>query len=282
MADYLESYAAHFKLPVKTGVKVTGLSRKDDLFCITTDNQQFFAENVIIAMSNFQIPKVPVFAKDLDKDIVQIHSLDYRGPSQLQNGGVLVVGAGNSGAEVALEAARNKHQVWLSGRDTGHIPFKIEGLPSRIILARLVIRFVFHRILTTSTPIGKKVRPKILSVGGALIRIKPKDFENAGIERVPKVAGVSKGLPVLDNKQELNVKNVVWCTGFYPSFSWIDIPVFKDKEPMHERGVVKKVPGLYFTGLHFLYSMSSTMIHGAPRDAEYIVKDINRRINFAK
>lgn len=281
MADYLETYAAHFKLPVRTGVKVTGLSREGELFCITAGNQQFQAENVIIAMSNFQIPKVPGFAKDFDKNIVQLHSLDYRDPSQLREGGVLVAGAGNSGAEIALEAARNNHQVWLSGRDTGHIPFRIEGTLSRLILARLVIRFLFHRILTTNTPIGRKVRPKLISEGGPLIRIKPKDFEEAGIKRVPRVAGADNGLPMLEDNQILNVKNVVWCTGFYPSFSWIDIPVFKEREPMHERGVIKKEPGLYFTGLHFLYSMSSTMIHAAPRDAEYIVKDINRRINFA-
>jgi putative flavoprotein involved in K+ transport len=281
MGDYLENYAAHFKLPVINDIKVTGLSKEGNQFCITAGDKQFRAEHVIIAMSNFQNPKVPDFAGELDKDIVQLHSLNYRGPSQLQNGEVLVVGAGNSGAEIALEAARDSHRVWLSGRDTGNIPFKIDGLLARIILARLVMRVVFHRVLTTSTPIGRKARPKLVSAGGPLIKIKPGDFVNADIERVPKVTGVKNGYPVLENQQVLTVRNVVWCTGFYPSFSWIDIPVFKDGEPMHERGIVKNEPGLYFTGLHFLYSMSSTMIHGAARDAEYVVKHINRKINSA-
>ncbi len=281
MADYLENYAAHFDLPVRMGVKVTGLSKEGDFFCIASDDQHFMAENVVVAMSNFQVPKVPEFAKKLNPDITQLHSLDYRQPSQLQDGEVLVVGAGNSGAEVALEAARSGHKVWLSGRDTGHIPFKIEGTLSKLLLARLVVRILFHRIITTGTPIGRKARPKVVSIGGPLIRIKPKDFEAAGIIRTSRASEVVDGFPVLEDGQKLKVKNIVWCTGFYPSFSWIDIPVFKNMEPMQQRGIVPKEPGLYFTGLHFLYALSSTMVHGTARDAKYVVKDINRRINYA-
>jgi putative flavoprotein involved in K+ transport len=278
MGDYLESYASHFNLPVRTGVKVDGLSREGTSYCVAAGDRHFQAEHVIIAMSNFQSPKIPDFAKELNPDILQLHSFDYRNQQQLKEGGVLVVGAGNSGAEVALESAKNNHKVWLSGRDVGYIPFHIESTLAKIILVRLVIRFLFHRILTINTPIGRRARPKIISQGGPLIRIKPKQFVTAGIKRVPKVVGVGNGLPLLENNKVVDVKNVVWCTGFYPSFSWIDIPVFKDREPMQDRGIVKKEPGLYFTGLHFLYSLSSAMIHGTARDAEYIVKRINRKL----
>jgi putative flavoprotein involved in K+ transport len=279
MADYLENYASNFNLPVRTGVKVEGLSREGNSYCINAGGKQYQADHVVIAMSNFQNPKIPQFAKELNPDIVQLHSFDYKNPSQLQEGGVLVVGAGNSGAEVALEAVKNNHRVWLSGRDVGHIPFHIESTLAKIILVRLVIRILFHRILSLNTPIGRKARPKIISQGGPLIRIKPKEINNAGIERVPKVIGVKNGFPLLEDQNTLDVKNIVWCTGFYPSFSWIDIPVFKDREPMQERGIVKKEPGLYFTGLHFLYSLSSAMIHGTARDAKYIVKSISKRLN---
>ncbi len=278
MGDYLENYAAHFNLPVKTGVKVDGLSKEGTSYCISAGDNHFQAEHVVVAMSNYQIPKIPAFANELNPDLVQIHSFDYRNPSQLQEGGVLVVGAGNSGSELALEAAKNNHNVWLSGRDVGHLPFNIESTIAKTLLVRLVLRFIFHRILTTSTPIGRKVRPKVTSIGGPLIRNKPKQFVAAGIKCVSKVMGVQDGLPLLENKKVLNVKNVVWCTGFHPSFSWIDIPIFKDREPIHERGIVSKEPGLYFTGLHFLYSLSSVMIHGTERDAEYVVKAIKGRI----
>jgi putative flavoprotein involved in K+ transport len=279
MADYLENYAAHFNLPVRTGIKVDGLSREGNLYCITAGNQHFQAEHVIIAMSNYQSPKIPSFAKELNPDILQLHSFDYRNQSQLQEGGVLVVGAGNSGSEIALESAKNNHPVWLSGRDVGHIPFNIESALAKFILVRLVIRILFHRILNTNTPVGRKARPKIISQGGPLIRIKPKEIINAGIERVPRVVGVKKGLPLLENQDTLDIKNIVWCTGFYPSFSWIDIPIFNGKELSQKRGIVEKEPGLYFVGLHFLYSLSSAMIHGVSRDAEYVAKTIATRLN---
>ncbi len=279
MADYLENYAKHFDLPVRTGVKVVGLSKEGESYCINAGDKHFQAKHVVVAMSNFQNPKIPEFAKKLNPDITQLHSYYYRNPAQLQTGNVLVVGAGNSGSELALEAAKNNHEVWLSGRDTGHLPFNIESAIAKTLLIRLVIRFIFHRILTTGTPIGRKVRPKLTSMGGPLIRNKPKQFVAAGIKRVPKVIGVKDGLPLLENNEVVNVKNVVWCTGFHPSFSWIDIPVFKDREPMQERGIVKNEPGLYFSGLHFLYSLSSTMIHGTSRDAEYVANEIHNRIN---
>jgi putative flavoprotein involved in K+ transport len=190
---------------------------------------------------------------------------------------VLIVGAGNSGAEIALEAARG-HKTWLSGRDVGHVPFDVDGLAARLFLFRLVLRVLFHRVLTIATPFGRAMRPKVLHIGGPLVRTKPKTLVAAGVERAPRVAGVRNGLPVLDDGHVLDVKNVVWCTGFHPGFSWLDLPVFgPDGDPVHERGIVTSHPGLYFVGLHFLYAFSSTMIHGVGRDAERVATHVASR-----
>jgi putative flavoprotein involved in K+ transport len=275
MGDYLEGYARHFALSVRCGVRVERLSRLGDRFLVVAHDQQFEADNVVVAMANYQRPRVPAFAKDLKPNIVQLHSLDYRNPAQLQPGGVLVVGAGNSGAEIALDVARG-HETWVAGRDTGHVPFRIEGLAARLLLVRLVLRVVFHRILTINTPLGRRARPKELRGGGTLVRTKPRDLIAAGVKRVPRVAGVRDGLPVLDDGRVLDVANVVWCTGFHPGFSWIDLPVFgADGEPEHHGGVVAREPGLYFVGLHFLFAMSSVMIHGVGRDAARIADRIS-------
>ncbi len=277
MGDFLEAYAREFALPVRSGVHVDRVSRQGDPFLVVAGDVRFEAENVIVAMANYQRPRTPPFASELDPGIVQLHSIDYRNPTQLRNGGVLIVGAGNSGSEIALETVGG-HRTWMAGRDTGHVPFRIEGLAARLVLARLVLRVLFHRILTVATPIGRKARPKMLHGGGPLIRVKPKDLDAAGIERVPRVVGVRNGLPLLEGGRVLDVANVVWCTGFHPGFSWIDIPVFgPDGEPQHERGVVTSQPGLYFLGLHFLYSFSSTMIHGVGRDAARIADAVAGR-----
>jgi putative flavoprotein involved in K+ transport len=279
MGDYLEAYARQFELPVHTGVRVDYLSRQDGRFLVGAGDQRFEAENVVVAMANYQQPGVPAFAPDLDPRIVQFHSAEYRNPSQWRYGDVLIVGAGNSGSEIAMEAARHGRKVWMAGRDTGAIPFRIEGLPARLLLTRLVIRGLFYRVLTVNTPIGRKMRPKFLTGGGPLIRVKPSDLKRAGVERVPRVTGVRDGLPLLEDGRVLDVPNVVWCTGYHPGFSWIDLPVLGEHEPDHHRGVVESVPGLYFVGLEFLYALSSIMIHGVGRDAAHVAKHIQRRRN---
>src|SRR5947207_2287706 len=242
MGYYLEAYARTFALPVRCGARVERVSRLGERFLVVAGDQWFEANNVVVAMANYQRPRVPAFANELDPRIVQLHSFDYRNPAQFQEGAVLVVGAGNSGAEIALDAAR-AHETCVAGRDTGHVPFRIESLAARLLLVRLVLRVVFHRILTVATPIGRKVRPQVLHTGGPLVRTKPCDLTAAGITRVPRVAGVRNGLPLLEDGRVLDVANVVWCTGFHPGFSWIDLPVFgPDGEPQHDRGVVSSEP----------------------------------------
>jgi putative flavoprotein involved in K+ transport len=222
---------------------------------------------------------VPGFSGELRPEILQLHSRDYRNPAQMKPGDVLLVGAGNSGSEIAMELARS-HRVWMSGRDTGHLPFRIAGFAGRVLLVRLVLRGLFHRVLTVGTPAGRRVRPKLIARGGPLIRVMPQDLAAAGVERVPRTAGVQDGWPRLQDGQVLkDVANVVWCTGFQPGFSWVDLPVFdQDGRPRHESGVVESEPGLYFVGLHFLHSLSSAMIHGVGRDAERIAERIGERI----
>lgn len=274
MADFLESYAQHFDIPVESGVRVERLSRDGDLFLATAGDRRFEADNVVVAMSSWQKPRIPEFADELDPGILQLHVADYANPGQLQEGGVLVVGAGNSGAEIAKELART-HQVWLSGPDTGTIPFRPESVAARILMP-FVGRVIFHRVLTTSTPMGRRARPKMVSSGEPLLRVKPKDLAEAGVERVPRVAGIQGGQPQLEDGRRIDAANVVWCTGFHPGFSWIDLPVIQDEtqQPNHHRGVVEEMPGLYFVGLKFLHSVSSEQIHGMGRDAAHIADTI--------
>ena len=278
MADYLESYAAHFKLPVRSGVRVERLQREGKKYVATTRNQTFVADHVVVAMSSYQSPRVPAFAAQLKPDIVQIHSRDYKNPAQLREGDVLIVGAGNSGAEIAMDLV-SRHRIWMSGRDTGEIPFRVNSLAARLFLLRLVFRVVFHRILTIKTPLGRKARKAEITKGGPLIRTRSTDLAAAGVQRVPKVAGVQNGLPILEDGRTMDVANIVWCSGFTPGFSWIDVPILDAHGvPTHDGGVVTSEPGLYFVGLLFLYAFSSTMIHGIGRDADRIAGVIDERV----
>jgi len=277
MADYLELYARHFQLPVRSGVRVDRLTRAGSTYLIDAGPHRLEADHVVVAMSSYQLRRIPAFAKALDPAILQMHSIDYRAPTQLKQGGVLLVGAGNSGAEIAIEVARER-PTWLAGRDTGHVPFRIDGAAARLFLMRFLFRVVFHRVLTVRTPMGRSMRRKMFAQGAPLIRVKPKDLAAAGVQRLARIVGVIDGRPALEDGRRLDIANVIWCTGFGNGLSWIDLPIFEaDGEPRHESGIASGEPGLYFVGLHFLHSFSSTMIHGIARDARRIAGEIERR-----
>jgi putative flavoprotein involved in K+ transport len=279
IADYLMEYVRRFQLPVRSGVKIDRLWKEGSRFVMSSGNRRFESENVVVAMSNYQVPRVPAFADELGPDIVQLHSHQYRNPSQLQQGGVLVVGVGNSGADIAVEVA-GTHPTWISGKESGHIPWPIESFLARNVLVRGV-RFLGHHILTVNTPIGRKVRPKMLHQAAPLVRVKPRNLVDSGIERVARTVGVKKGLPLLADGRTLEVKNVIWCTGYQHGFPWIELPIFgEDGDPVHENGIVGDLPGIYFVGLHFLHAMSSATLIGVGRDAERVVDAVASRVRL--
>jgi putative flavoprotein involved in K+ transport len=275
VADYLEAYATRFELPVLNGVRVDRLTREGDRFVLAAGDRRFEAEQVVVATGGYQTPRIPAFVSELDPTIVQMHSTEYRNPSQLREGGVLVVGAGNSGAEIALEVS-HRHQTWLSGRNTGHEPTRPGTVPDRLLMP--VLWFIVSHVLTVRTRIGRTVKRRFRDRGIPLVRVRRKELAAAGVEVIPRTAGVRDGLPELEDGRVLDVANVIWCTGFVPDFRWIELPILdEDGHPVHDRGVVASEPGLYFVGLIFLYSLSSVLIGGVGWDAEYIAAHIASR-----
>jgi putative flavoprotein involved in K+ transport len=274
MGDYLEAYAARFELPVRSGARVDAVTKDEGAYVVTAGDRRFEAANVVVATGVFQKPHVPEFAGELDPGVRQLHSADYRNLSQLQDGPVLVVGASHSGSDIAHEAAAS-HAVVLSGTDTGQLPVPVESRRGRIGFRLLV--FAGMHVLTVDTPIGRKVRPHIRHGGGPLLRYRRKDLLAAGVERVlARTVGVERGLPVLDDGRVLDVRNVVWCTGFRPDFGWIRAPfeLGEDGYPVQYRGVAASAPGLYFVGLPFLHSFTSMLIAGSGRDAAPVARHI--------
>jgi putative flavoprotein involved in K+ transport len=277
MADYLESYAAHFQLPVLHGVRVQRLWRDGTRYVVDAGSRQFEADQVVVAMASYQGPKVPAFAKELSPQIVQLHSCEYKSLSQLKPGGVLIVGTANSGGEIAMETA-TAHPTWIAGRDVGSMPFDIKSFWVQRIVLPILFRVVFHRILTVKTPMGRKARGTMISAGLPRIRQRRSDLDSMGVRWVDRVTGVTDGLPRLADGRALDVPNVIWCTGYDLGLSWIDLPIFElSGEPRQVSGLVDGESGLFFVGQHFQHSVSSTMIHGVGRDAALIVRTIAKR-----
>ena len=183
VADYLESYAATFELPVSSGVSVTDVwpGEGGHGFRIGTDAGDYAATQVVVATGAYDRPRIPDFAAELDPGIRQLHSSEFRSTSQLGAGTVLVVGASNSGAEIALMAAREHHTV-LSGRNVGKMPFRPEDRLARTF--DTLLWFFVNHVATLDNPIGRKAAPGIRNHGLPLDRVRPSDLVAAGIERI--------------------------------------------------------------------------------------------------
>ncbi|MDN4646514.1 flavin-containing monooxygenase [Arthrobacter sp. PsM3] len=281
-ATYLESYAARFSLPVRTGIRVQGITPAGAGFAVDTAAGTVRARNVIVATGANALPRLPGSAAGLDAAIHQLHSSQYRSPADIPAGDVLVVGAGTSGAEIALELAAS-HRVFLSGRPTPHIPG-----PLLRYAGGAYWRFI-HSVLTLRTPVGRKVAAGFHERGAPLIRISAKDLDRAGVVRVPRLTGTAGGQPtfdggagdggVSDGGRPAVVRTVIWATGYRPDLDWIDgLQLGPSGWPETERGAVPGIPGLYFVGMPFQYALTSGLIGGVGRDAAYVVRQIARRV----
>jgi putative flavoprotein involved in K+ transport len=277
VADYLESYAAHFDLPIRRNTRVDRLERQDDRWVVVIGDERLEADNVVVATGTFgRTPNLPDFAVDLDPAIRQLHSSEYRRPGQLKPGPVLVVGGSHSGTDIAYEVATT-HPTVLSGSDPGQLPVR-PGRPGERLFWPLFL-FAGRHLLTRRMPKADVVMKHGRFHGGPMIRVKRADLLARGVERVhDRVTGVQDGRPVLGDGRVLEVTNVVWCTGFRQEFDWIKAPVTgADGWPRELRGVVPDAPGLFFCGLCFQYAFSSMILTGVGRDAAYLAKRIVAR-----
>jgi putative flavoprotein involved in K+ transport len=223
---------------------------------------------------------VPAFASELSPDIVQVHSADYRNPGQLRPGTVLIVGAGNSGAEIAVDIGHGHghgHPILLAGRNVGYLPIEMRGWQGK--LAFPFIWWTWEHVLTEDTKPGRKVQSAALEGHGEfLIRLKEKDLLAAGVRRVARIARVVDGLPVTEDGDVLDVANIIWSTGFRPDFGWVDLPGLDSTGRLTtDRGSVVDQPGLFVLGQEFQYMFNSHTVGGVGKDAAHVVKQIDKR-----
>jgi putative flavoprotein involved in K+ transport len=271
MADYLEAYASRFDLPVRRGLCVDSLTKITDRFVVSAGDQRFEADNVVVATGGYPGAYVPDFADQLDADITQLHSSQYRRPSQLRDGDVLVVGAGNSGAEIALEVSAT-HRTWLSGRHPGSEPTRPGSRADRLFTPPFW--FFLSRVASVTNPIGRRLRSQMINIAVPLGRVRLKDLDAAGVVRLPRTVAARDGRPVIEDGRVVDVANVVWCTGYRPAYDWVHLDVFdQEGQPVQDRGVTSE-PGLYFIGLFFLASAASSLVGGVGHDAHYIARQI--------
>ena len=274
-ADYLARYAGALAAPIRPSTSVSRVTKIDSRFLVETSSGPIEADSVVLATGAHQIPHVPAFATDIAESIRQLHSTNYRKPSDLPSGRVLVVGAGTSGAQIALDLAPS-HEVTIAGRPPTHIPDAVFRFAGAAYWA------LVHHLLTRATPVGRKVAAGFHDRGAPLISVSTKDLDRAGVRRVGRVTGIDAGRPVTENGEILTPSSIVWATGYQPDVGWVDGLTFDAHGwPVSVRGIIEAVPGLYTVGFPFQFGLTSGLIGGVGRDAAHVATAIQSRMQAA-
>ena len=265
VADYLIDYAREFNLPVELKSRVRAVRRRTDGYVVELDDRAYEARQVVIATGPFQTPFVPPIAEDLGDDVVQMHSTAYRSPESLPNGRVLVVGGGNTGFQIAeeLSASREVHLA-IGSRQT--------PLPQRILGRDLFWYLEATGLIrkTTASRIGKLMQKR----EDTLIGSSPRRARRHEIELHGRAVAAAGSTVTFADGADLEVRGVIWATGFRVDHSWIDAPVLDETgRAVHERGVTTS-PGLYFLGQLWQHTRGSALLGWVKDDAAYIAEKV--------
>ncbi len=268
VADYLRAYAETFGLPVELRTRVESVQQDGKAFEVTAGRRRWRASSVVLASGAHTARVTPNLARDLHpRRVTQLHAAEYRRPDQVPEGPVLVVGAGNSGAEIALDLATDttaERQVFLAGRDVGHIP--------------QLGPWTYPMMQRLGRPGAALSERALHGRGDPLGRVRPGQLEAAGVQRLPPVTGARDGLPLLADGRVVTAAAVVWCTGLRPDYSWLRLDAIDhDGRLQHRGGVVASQPGLYAVGLPYQRSITSHLLGGVGDDAKHITKHIASR-----
>jgi putative flavoprotein involved in K+ transport len=273
MAEYLEAYAAHFDLPVVLGNGIRRLERADGRFrAITEAGELIDAGAVVLATGAFQRPAIPAISKQLSAEVTQLAPEDYREPSQLSPGTVLVVGDGATGRQIALELAAN-HEVLLAA-----------GRPRRVSPDRILGRSVFWWM----DKLGVLRASRESAVGRYLMKADPfpgkdlelKQLQRRGVAVVSRVVQAEGRRVSFADGKSAEVDAVLWATGYRDDTDWVTISEAKDAQGnfLHHRGV-SPVPNLYFIGRSWQWTRGSALFAGVGEDATFVTERIVQNLD---
>ena len=264
-ADYLAGYVRHFQLPVRYNTTVVRVEKHDSTYLVHTQKETFRSRAVVVATGPFHTPQIPAISKQLDEDVVQIHTAHYKNEEQLQEGPVLVVGSGNSGAQIAVELAAARPVILSAGQSRLSLPLFLSGKPIFWYLNVLGLL-----TLPKDTWFGKRWSKQPDPIFGYRTQIR-KLRQSGSLRTAERTVSFAGSTARFSDGSEATIRNVIWATGFRPDYHWLQIPGVLDEQgrPIHRRGITNQ-EGLFFLGLPWQHSRSSALLGGVGADAKYL------------
>lgn len=260
VADYQERYAREMDLPQRLGAGVRALRRTGDVFEATVGTDIIRARSVVLAGGHYNAPHVPDFATRLDPTVLQLHSSEYHRARALPDGPVVVIGAGNSGGEIAVEVARERPTTIAIGTRKPAPPKRWHS-PTWWKLALLRDR-VFHERTAYVAWL-----PWPLRAGGYLEADLDRAVAEHGLRLAPRAVSAHGDTVRFADLSEAPARTVIWATGYRADHSWIDAPTEKGVIAVGRHGRTP-VPGLHVVRGRFLFAIS--------RHARSVARDVGR------
>lgn len=258
IADYFGRYAEHFQLPVFLRHEVSSITKEGDVFTVVTPQQIFTTHKVVIASGFCERPRLPEWADRLT--VPYIHSVDYKNPVSIKGNKVLVVGTGNSAAQIAAELVKYFEVHWSTQRKPNFFPLHLFGKNVLVLADKLgkLDKPVSEKKLKKGEPIYRYGDLTTLLKKGK----KKKDVVKAEGDKLIFASGETETYDF-----------VLFATGFRPNFDFIQITGFEnDLDQLRDRQGISQIQGLYFLGIPYQRSRSSQLISGSQKDALFMVE----------
>jgi putative flavoprotein involved in K+ transport len=267
VAAYLKAYAAHFHLPVRLNTTVTSLTRDAGRYLVTAGAQTLEARQVVLATGGFQTPFIPAAANQLAPELTQLHSVDYRRPDSVPPGRVLVVGAANSGCQIALELAATHTVELAKGARIPTIPQRPFGRDVWFWATRLRLDRV-----TAGSWLGRR-----LARGEQVIGVGPRQLSRRhGVRLRPRMSAASGRTVTFADGSIAEFDTVVWATGFTVDNSYVAVPgVVDERSALRQSRGRTSSPGLYTLGLAWQHTRGSALLGWVGQDAAYLADQID-------
>jgi putative flavoprotein involved in K+ transport len=267
VVSYLEQYERRYELPVRRPVRVSAVRREGDALIVETDSVTWAARAVISATGSWQKPYVPDYQGREQFTGVQLHSAYYRSPEEFRGMRVLVVGGGNSGAQIFAEVSLAADATWVTLEEPRFLPDDVDG---RVLFDRASERY---RALKEGVS-----EPRPGGLLGSIVMVEPvRQARDRGalVSTRPFRRFTSTGV-IREDGDEEPVDAVIWCTGFKPALDHLRPLGVVSEGGRVEVGGTRSVrePRLWLLGYGDWTGFASATLIGVGRSARSTAADI--------